>query len=142
MNRNYELTFIAKPDMDAANLAVLIEKVKGFIAADGGNVVRLDQWGTRRLSYPISKYRDGQYVFVLAEMDAQVTAKVEARLRLQEDVIRYLLVKSEGIVPAAAPAVAAGEAAIEATSAPTQTPATVLGTGEVTASANTSTDAE
>ena len=120
MVRDYELTFIGKPDMDATNMAALIEKVKGYIAADGGTVVKLDQWGMRRLMYPISKYKEGQYVFIVTQLEPTATAKVENRLKLNEDVIRYLLVRAEDhSKPAAKPA------AIPA-AAPTEAPATVV----------------
>ena len=95
MARNYELTFIARPEMDPAGLTALIERVKGFITAEGGTVVKADQWGVRRLSYPINKIRDGQYVFLFVQLEAQSVQKVESRLKLVESVIRYLLVKSE-----------------------------------------------
>ena len=130
MLRNYELTFIGKPDLDATNLAALIEKVKGYIAADGGNVVKLDQWGMRRLMYPINKYKEGQYVFVTTQLEPTATAKVENRLKLNEDVIRYLLVRAEEHgKPAAKPAANAVSAevpaAIEPTAVPTVTVPTV-----------------
>ena len=131
MLRNYELTFIGKPDLDATNLAALIEKVKGYIAADGGNVVKLDQWGMRRLMYPISKYKEGQYIFVTTQLEPTATAKVENRLKLNEDVIRYLLVRAEehgkpAAKPAAAIAVAAeAPAAIEHVTVPSTVPTTV-----------------
>jgi small subunit ribosomal protein S6 len=103
MARNYELTFIGKPDMDATNLAALIEKVKGFIAAESGTVVKLDQWGMRRLMYPIGKYKEGQYVFVTVQLEPAATARLENRLKLNEDIIRYLIVKAEDNRGKAAP---------------------------------------
>ena len=95
MARNYELTFIARPEIDPASLTALIERVKGFITAENGTIVKVDQWGMRRLSYPINKIRDGQYVFMLVQLDAQAVMRVESRLKLVETVIRYLLVKAE-----------------------------------------------
>ena len=140
MLRNYELTFIGKPDLDATNLAALIEKVKGYIAADGGSVVKLDQWGMRRLMYPISKYKEGQYVFVTTQLDAAATAKVENRLKLNEDVIRYLLVRAEEhSKPAAKPAVAAATAI--AADVPAAVPTPPVPTAVVEAPASVPTDA-
>lgn len=93
--RNYELTYIVKPDIDATNLAALIERVKGFVTAEGGKVVKTDQWGMRHLSYPIRRYRDGHYVFSTLELEAASLARIEQRLRLLEDVLRYLLVRAD-----------------------------------------------
>lgn len=111
MSRNYELTFIVKPDLDAANTAGLLEKVKELLTSEGGSIVRLDQWGMRRLMYPIRKYREGQYVFILAKLEAPTIARIEARLRLNEGIIRYLFIRADDDLPAP---VAVEEPAVEA----------------------------
>lgn len=95
MSRNYELTFIVKPDLDAANSASLLEKVKDLLTSEGGEIVRLDQWGMRRLMYPIRKFREGQYVFIVVKLEAATVARIEARLRLFEDIIRYLFIRAD-----------------------------------------------
>lgn len=93
--RKYELTYIAKPDLDANALAALIERINGFVTSEGGAVVETTQWGLRPLSYPIRKYREGYYVFSVVELEAPSLAKIEQRLRLTEDIIRYLLVRAD-----------------------------------------------
>lgn len=119
MTRNYELTFIVKPDTDATNLAILLEKVKDTITAEGGSIVKVDQWGLRRLMYPIRKYREGQYVFELVQLEGNSVAKIEARLRLMEDIIRYLFIRADDNLPE--PPAPAAEAApvAEQTATPT-----------------------
>ncbi len=104
MTRSYELTFIVKPDVDANNFSALLEKVKDIITAEGGSITRLDQWGMRRLMYPIRKYREGQYVFALTQLEALSIPRIENRLRLTEDIIRYLLIRADENAPVAAPA--------------------------------------
>lgn len=103
VTRNYELTFIVKPDVDATNLTTVLDRVKDVITAEGGSIVKVDQWGMRRLMYPIRKYREGQYVFELVQLEANSVSRIEARLRLMEDVVRYLLVRADDNTPAAAP---------------------------------------
>ncbi|BCX02160.1 MAG: hypothetical protein KatS3mg053_0098 [Candidatus Roseilinea sp.] len=93
--RKYELTYIAKPDLDASALAALIERVSSFVTSEGGAVVETTQWGLRPLSYPIRKYREGFYVFSVVELEASSLARIEQRLRLTEDIIRYLLVRAD-----------------------------------------------
>lgn len=107
--RTYELTYIAKPDLDAASLAALIERVNGFVTAEDGTVLRTDRWGLRSLSYPIRKYREGHYVFTLLMLEAKALARIEQRLRLTEDIIRYLLVRADDADTASA----AGAAAVD-----------------------------
>ncbi len=64
--RNYELAYIADPDLDEQALLSLEEKVKGWIQAAGGEVVKIDRWGKRRLAYSIKKRVEGFYTIVTA----------------------------------------------------------------------------
>lgn len=127
--RKYELTIIVKPDMDATALAAVLEKVKGYIAENHGNVVKTDAWGLRRLGYPIRKYREGQYVHFLTELEATAVARLESRVRLNEDILRHLLVIAQAPAPGKpAPEAAPVEAApadvpAEASDAAAETPA-------------------
>ncbi len=107
--RDYELTFIGKPDLDTTNLNALVERVKGIIAADGGSVLKTDMWGMRHLTYPIRKYRDGHYVHMLIKAEGSTVARMEQRLGLVEDAIRYLLVLSEDAPVVAAPEASSGD---------------------------------
>lgn len=107
MTRNYELTLIVKPDVDATNLATLLERVKDLITAEGGVIAKVDQWGMRRLMYPIRKYREGQYIYTLLHLEASSIARIESRLRLNEDIIRYLLIRADDDLPAVAEPAAA-----------------------------------
>ena len=93
--RKYELTYITKPDLDTGALAALIERVNGLVTSEGGTIVKISQWGLRQLSYPIRKYREGYYVFSIVELAAPTLARFEQRLRLMEDVIRYLIVRTD-----------------------------------------------
>ena len=93
--RDYELTFIAKPDLDSTNFNAVVERMKGFVTADGGTITKTDTWGMRHLTYPIKKYRDGQFVHMQIKMEGSSVARVEQRIKLVEDVIRYLLVLSD-----------------------------------------------
>jgi len=89
--RNYEVAYIADPDLDEQNLEALHTKVQGWITAAGGKPGKTDAWGRRRLAYPIKKKNDGFYTFVQAEMPADGPLQVERELRLSEDVIRYMV---------------------------------------------------
>ncbi len=93
--RNYELAFIADPDLDENSLTALEEKVKGWIESAGGSVVKVDRWGKRRLAYTIKKRHDGHYVFVQAAMPNEAGAVVERNLRLTEQVLRFMITLQE-----------------------------------------------
>ena len=89
--RNYEVAYIADPDLDEASLAALDERVAGWITAAGGQTVQVDRWGKRRMAYPIKKRLDGVYVFVKAQLPPRATQNVERELRLQESILRFMI---------------------------------------------------
>jgi small subunit ribosomal protein S6 len=93
--RNYEVAFIAHPELDDASLNSLVEKAKGWISAAGGQVGQVDLWGRRRLAYPIRKQKEGQYILMQMQMTAAGTNEVERNLRLTEQVLRFQIVRTD-----------------------------------------------
>jgi small subunit ribosomal protein S6 len=93
--RNYEVAFIAHPDLDEASFNALIEKAKGWISAGGGQVTQVDLWGRRRLAYPIRKQKEGLYVLLQAQMAPAATREVERSLRLTEQVMRFQVIRTD-----------------------------------------------
>lgn len=87
----YEVVFIAHPDLDETNLNSMIEKIKTWITEAGGNVSKVDKWGKRRLAYAIRKQREGQYVLIKAEMAPAFTSELERNLRFLESVMRFMI---------------------------------------------------
>ena len=93
-NRPYEVTFVVRPDVDEAGFATVVEKVKNWIASGGGSVTQSNIWGRRRLAYPIKKLTEGQYVLLLADLPAQALVGLERDLRLSEEILRFLIVRT------------------------------------------------
>ncbi len=93
--RDYELTLIVHPDLDETALTALVDKAKGWIVDAGGTIVKVDVWGKRRMAYAIRKQREGQYVYVQAQMAPAFTAELERNLRFLEPVMRFLLIAAE-----------------------------------------------
>ena len=93
--RNYEVAFIAHPDLDENSLNVLLEKAKGWVTAAGGQVTQVDLWGRRRLAYPIHKQNEGQYVFFQTQMTPAATREIERNLRLTEQVMRFMIIRAD-----------------------------------------------
>jgi small subunit ribosomal protein S6 len=89
--RDYEVVFIAHPDLDETALNGLIEKVKGWIVDAGGSIIKVDQWGRRRMAYAIRKQREGQYVLVQAQFAPKFSAELERNLRFLEPVMRFMI---------------------------------------------------
>ena len=101
--RNYEFMYIVSPEVEAEDLEQITDRVGQMIADGGGEVMRLASWSRRRLAYPIRKFREGHYVLTHLQMDPQAVSGLKARLALTEEVIRYLLVRTEEPPPAPAP---------------------------------------
>jgi small subunit ribosomal protein S6 len=93
--RDYELTLIVRPDVEDMVLTALLEKVKGLIATAGGQSTQVETWGRRHLAYPIKKINEGQYFLVRTQLPPQALRELERNLRLNEEVLRFLLVRVE-----------------------------------------------
>jgi small subunit ribosomal protein S6 len=93
--RNYELTVIFSPQIAEGDFPVAIEKVSQFIIQRGGSVTELNQWGRRRLAYPIKRFMEGNYVLTQFNFEPKLIAELETNLRMSDDILRYLIVKLE-----------------------------------------------
>ena len=94
MNK-YELAVVVNAKLEDEDRAATIEKVKEHITRFGGTVTEVEEWGKKRLAYEIQKMREGFYYFVRFESDAECPAEVEGRIRIMENVIRYLCVRQD-----------------------------------------------
>jgi small subunit ribosomal protein S6 len=107
----YETIFIVKPDLGEEETKGLSAKVQEVITGMKGDFKRLEDWGARKLAYPINKFNRGRYYYLRFDGDAALIAELERRLRLDDKVLRYQSVKLES--EAAAPAAAAPKAVVE-----------------------------
>lgn len=94
--RNYELAYIADPDLDEQSLSTLEEKVRGWVEAAGGVIAKVDRWGKRRLAYPIKKRSDGVYTIISAQLPPKASVPLERDLRLSEQILRFMITLQEG----------------------------------------------
>ena len=85
--------------MDEASQASLIESIESWISDSGGDIARVDNWGRRKLAYPIRRNYEGHYVFWYAKLSPTAPAGLERQMRLSEDVIRFMITRSEFTVP-------------------------------------------
>lgn len=90
----YEVSVLYHPDLEV-DLTKAEEKVTKIFTANGGKVVSTDNWGKRKLAYPIKKQEHAVYVFYTVEMPAEGVRKVESTLNITDEVVRYLLVKPD-----------------------------------------------
>ncbi len=93
--RDYELMTIFRPDLEEQPLQEAVERLSGIITARGGEVVSSDAWGRRRLAYPIQDFRDGLYNITQLKLDPKAADELERNLMLDDQIIRYLLLRVE-----------------------------------------------
>ena len=93
MNR-YELIYIIDTGLEEAARKELIEKVSALIEKNGGEIEKVDEtWGKRRLAYAIDYKTEGWYVLVTFKAPAELPRELERNLQINENVLRYLVVK-------------------------------------------------
>jgi small subunit ribosomal protein S6 len=92
---NYESTFICSPDLPAEKVEDLTSKAKSIIEGAKGIVKSIQQLGKKKLSYPISKFREGSYVFMEYSADGTIIGELESFFKLNDGIIRFLTVKIE-----------------------------------------------
>lgn len=107
--RNYESLYIIHPEVVADELTAMVEKFQKVLTDQGAEIYNLDNWGVRKLAYPINKVERGCYVQTLFSAEPQVIAEYERRMRLDEKVLRFLTVKIDGDFPAVEVAETAAE---------------------------------
>lgn len=94
MNK-YELAVVVSAKLEDDDRTAIIEKVKDMVTRHGGTITGVDEWGKKRLAYEIKKVKEGFYYFIHFDGDSTVPNEVESRMRLNEDVLRYLCVRQD-----------------------------------------------
>ncbi len=90
----YEIAVLYHPDLEV-DLSKAEERVKKIFTDAGGQVVETDNWGKRKLAYPIKKQDFAVYVFYTVEIPGENVAKIESTLNITDEVVRYLITKPD-----------------------------------------------
>jgi len=90
---SYELVFILNANLTEDDFSGVLEKVNDLITKLGGTVTETNQWGKRRLAYPIKKQAEGNYVLEKVQIKQTALKELDANLKLSEDVLRYLFIR-------------------------------------------------
>ena len=91
----YELAVIVSAKLEEEERANVVEKVKALIERFNGNLTDVDEWGKKRLAYEIQKMKEAYYYFIHFESDAETPGEIEQRIRIMDNVLRYLCVRQE-----------------------------------------------
>ena len=91
----YEMAVVLRPDLDEETKAAESQKVMDLITRYGGTIEKVDDWGKRRLAYEIQKVNEGFFSFISFDADSTAPAELESRMRIMENVLRYLIVRKD-----------------------------------------------
>jgi len=94
MNK-YEVAVIFNPNLDEDALRAEFDKVQEYITRFEGETEKVDNWGKRKLAYEIKKVTEGFYYFITFNAPAAAPMELERRLRIRENIIRYLIIRKD-----------------------------------------------
>ena len=89
----YELAVVVNAQIDDEARTAVIDNCKALVEKFGGTITGVDDWGKKRLAYEIQKMNEGYYTFIHFDAEGSAIAEIEQRMRIMDNVIRYLCVK-------------------------------------------------
>lgn len=94
---NYEGIFILDPDLSADVSKAAVTQVQDLVTKNGGRIDGLQEWGKKRLAYKINKKQDGVYVILNFQLESKSAQKLDQLLRLNDNIMRFLLVNRDNL---------------------------------------------
>lgn len=94
MNK-YEAMYIINPNVEDEARAQLVERFSGIVTSGGGNVEKIDDWGKRKLAYLIDDLSEGHYILMHFESDPSLPQELERNFKINENIMRFLVIKKE-----------------------------------------------
>ena len=100
--RHYEIVFIVHPDQ-SEQVPAMVERYKAIVAAKGGQIHRMEDWGRRQLAYTIQKMHKAHYLLMNIEIDQETLDELEHGFRFNDAILRHLTIVRDDAVTAASP---------------------------------------
>lgn len=94
MNK-YELCVVLSAKLEDDERTAALEKVQKLITRFGGTIENIDEWGKKKLAYEIQKMKEAYYYFIHFDADTTAPVEIENRIRIMDNVIRYLCVRAD-----------------------------------------------
>ena len=91
----YELDVVLSAKLEEDDRTAALDKVKALIERFGGQITNVDDWGKKKLAYEIQKMTEGYYYFIQFDAEATAPAEIDSRIRIMDNVIRYLIVRAD-----------------------------------------------
>lgn len=89
----YESIFIVRPSLSDEETHAIIEKIKGVIEKPGATLLKLDNWGKKKLAYEVERERKGTFVYLHFQSEGALISELERAYRLEDSVIKFLTVR-------------------------------------------------
>ena len=91
----YEFTYIVNAVLSEEQIKAVVERVNKLIKDSGGEIKEVDEWGSRRLAYPINKKRNGYYVNMYMDAPGDIIVRLERALEIDDDILRYMTLRMD-----------------------------------------------
>jgi small subunit ribosomal protein S6 len=131
VRRDYELGFILSPEVNEEQTGAVLSRISQIVTNYDGQIVRVNQWGRRRMAYPIEHHRDGYYVFIDMILTPETVAELDRTLKVSEDILRHMVIRRDPkAVQKEREEYEARAAAQEQEQAASETPEAAVPTGE------------
>ena len=91
----YELAVVVNAQIDDEARTAVVDRCKDLVARFGGEIGEIEDWGKKKLAYEIQKMNEAYYYFIPFEAEGSAIAEIESRMRIMDNVIRYLCVKKD-----------------------------------------------
>lgn len=95
MKRDYELGFILNPEVNEEQTGAILARISQLVTNYDGQIVRVNQWGRRRMAYPIEHNRDGYYIFIDMILTPETVAELDRTLKVSEDILRHMVIRRD-----------------------------------------------
>lgn len=93
--RKYEVIFFLRPDLDEEKNDAVIEKFKSLIENNGGEILKLDKWGKRKLAYKVKDFGEGFYTVIQFNAESKVATELDRVLKITDEVLRHMIVRED-----------------------------------------------
>ena len=91
--RDYEIVMVLSPEATDEEASATVERVSNFVAERGGSVSEQENWGVRRLAYPIRRFQEGNYVLARFTLGPSDVLELDRSLNAADDILRHLVTK-------------------------------------------------
>ncbi|WP_147821084.1 30S ribosomal protein S6 [Salidesulfovibrio onnuriiensis] len=92
---NYETLLLLSPELGEDGRKEIMEKLAGVISSESGEIVEVDEWGMRTLSYPVQKQTRGYYIRLVYSGPGPIVAELERNIRITDGIFKFMTVKLE-----------------------------------------------